>query len=303
MQTERLPNFILIGAQKSGTTSLYHALRKHPEIFLSTWKEPKYFMVEHDGTYAAGPPPARMVTDWSSYLNLFSESGHAQAVGEASVMYLSSYFPERTARQIRERLPNAKLIAILRHPVDRAYSAYTFFRSRGFESVSNFKDALSLEEERIKANTQPDLFYLRNGLYGEHLEKFLRFFPRDQIKVFLYEDWSQRPQEVLKEIFSFLAVDSNITICPLKRAVTTVPRNRIVAQILKTFNRRLAPHLPRMIRKAARLLVKINSKPPPPLDLRTRNQLIDYFEQDIRKLQSLIGRDLSHWLMRRQQNG
>lgn len=265
---------------------------------MSSWKEPKYFMVDSRGAYASGTPLAKMITDWDSYMELFAHAGSARAVGEASVMYLSSYFPERTAYQIKERLPHAKLIAVLRHPADRAYSAYTFFRSRNFESLESFNEALAAEEERVRINTQPDLFYRRNGLYGEHLEKFFAHFPKDQIKVFLYEEWSECPQKVLREIFSFLEVEINVTITPMKRAVTMIPKSRSTAKAIKALSQLLALLFPRLGRRTARYLFKLNSTRPPPLEPELRNQLIDYFEQDIQKLQKIISQDLSHWLIR-----
>lgn len=294
--SERLPNFIVMGAQKSGTTALYYALKQHPEIFLSDNKEPEYFLAYHQESPLNAHPLKARITEWQQYLKLFAFSDGKRAVGEASVMYLSGYFPEKTAIRIRQRLPHVRLIAILRHPAERAYSAYTYFRSRGVEQLPTFEAALAAEDQRISGDTLPDLCYRRNGLYGYNLSQFYQHISPDQILVCLYEDWLGNPQLVLQKIFRFLGLDESIAVFPKKHAVTSYRRSGVLSR-WSTHLRMLDEYIGSSMR--ARLqhrITQLNRVAPPPLDPATRDTLVEFYREDILTLQRLIKRDLSHWL-------
>ena len=149
------PSFLIVGAQKSGTTSLYHYLSQHPQVFMSSVKEPNFFAFEGQQVDYRGPAgqPASInlysVTDWDDYQRLFADAGAAVALGEASTLYMAV---PGTAERIRQRIPDVRIIAILRDPVDRAFSSYLHCRRTGREPYAEFETALQHERERIADN-------------------------------------------------------------------------------------------------------------------------------------------------------
>ncbi len=300
----RLPNFLIIGAQKCGTTALYAALRQHPEIYMSPNKEPFYFV------FNDAPPPYRLPTQeyaqtlcytWESYTALFQAVTNQRAIGEASALYLSSYQPEITAATIYARLPNIRLIALLRHPVDRAYSAFHYYRAKGYEACPTFASALLAEPMRMGADWCPDLRYYANGCYFANLKPYFDRFPRQQIRVYLYEEWNQRPQAVLRDIFAFLGVDATIDIEPKRKNVTMQPRWSWLHRFLDQPNQ-TRQMLETILRGRLRTRVygklrSYNRRLPPVLAPELRQTLTQRYSSDIEQLQTLIGRDLSHWMV------
>ncbi len=294
-----LPNFFIIGAQKCGTDALYDALRQHPEIYMSPEKEPSYFIM--DGGLPDYRIPSvgylrRLVPDREDYLRLFKGAGNRKAVGEASAIYLSSYFPERTAARIRDMLPDARLLALVRQPADRAYSSYHFYRARGLEPLGDFQSALSDEPRRIAEKECPDIRHRTNGCYYSNLKPYYDLFPSDRIKVFLQEDWASEPQVVLREIFRFLGVREDVQCVAKRLNVTTLYRNGMLRKYCVSPNRfqqRLKHFIPRGVDMR---LDAWNRIPPPPFCKNLRRELTEGFREEITCLQGLIGRDLSHWL-------
>jgi hypothetical protein len=299
----KIPNFLIIGAQKCGTTALYEALRRHPEIYLSPIKEPFYFVLND------APPPYRVPSEeyaqrlrhtWQEYIALFQGATDQRALGEASALYLSSYQPEVTAARIYERLPAVRLIALLRHPADRAWSAFQYYRMRGFEPCERFADALKAEATRNQSDWCPDLRYFANGCYYANLKPYCDRFPRQQLRVYLYEEWSQQPQTVLRDIFAFLGVPDDVMIEPRRANVTFGYRHDWLRRFLDEPNaarRMLEAVLQGRCR--ARVYSKLrayNRRRPPALDAGLRRALTERYRSDIEQLQSLIDRDLSHWL-------
>ena len=170
-----LPNFLLIGAAKSGTSSLYHYFRQHPQIYMSPNKEPSFFAYEGKAIQLTGPGDQdfhakRIVTDLIDYQALFGDRTNQPAIGEASILYL--YAPDAPAR-IHHYLPDVKLMAVLRNPVDRAFSSYAHLRRDGRESIADFRLALQEEEARIKANWEHQWHYAQLGFYYTQTETVL----------------------------------------------------------------------------------------------------------------------------------
>jgi hypothetical protein len=299
----KTPNFLVIGAQKCGTTALYDALRRHREIFMSSIKEPFYFVLN------GAPPPytapsaeyqARLRYTAESYAALFQAAGGARAVGEASALYLSSYQPERTAANIYAFNPQMRLIALIRHPADRAWSAFQYYRIREFEPLKRFPAALAAEATRRNGCDLPDLRYFANGCYYANLKPYFDRFPQQQIRIYLYEEWNQRPQTVLRDIFAFLGVEENALIEPQRMNVTPGYRHLWLRRVLDKPNaarQLLETILQGQLRsRVYRRLRAYNRRPPPTLDRGLRRALIDRYRSDIEQLQALINRDLSHWL-------
>ena len=198
-----LPNFIFIGPGSSGTTWLYHILIQHPDIFLKPSKSPEPHFFARESEYVRG-------LEYYSATYFLSWTGQ-HAVGEASV---STFYFERAAERLRKHLPNIRLMCILRHPVDRMFSEYWRSLDRGWEDLS-FEGALRKEEERL-ANP-PDGYhrdfepraYTARGFYHRYLQMWYQHFPKQQIKVILFDDLVRTPEAVAKSVFGFLGVDES----------------------------------------------------------------------------------------------
>lgn len=267
---------------------------------MSQPKEPRFFITDGGPSPYRTHPTASVIANWYEYLTIFDKATDQRARGEASIIYLSSYYPERTAARIRHRLPDVRLIAVLRQPAERAYSAFTYFRSRNLEMSPTFEAALAAEPARIQAEDWPDLRYRLNGCYHANLTPFYAQFPEQQIRVYLYEDWNERPAAVLKDIFRFLGVDDQVTIQPQRKTVTRYSRSQRMAQILtqwKMVQRWPVTMVPATWRhRGYNYLKRVNQVKPPPMSPHIRRSLTESYSDDILQLQTLLDRDLSHWL-------
>src|SRR4029078_4579789 len=188
-RTAHLPTFFIIGAGKAGTTSLYHYLKQHPDVYMSPVKEPLFFAFAGQRLNYAGPEGAkinaRAITSLDAYQALFRGGAGHTALGEASSAYL--YYPAAPER-ITRLLPQAKLIVILRCPADRAYSNYLHALRIRSEPIKNFVGALEAEPHRIAANWSHFYHYRAKGWYFRQLKSWVDLFPRDQFLFNLYED-------------------------------------------------------------------------------------------------------------------
>jgi hypothetical protein len=243
-----LPDFLVIGAQKAGTTALYAYLRWHPGITGPSWKEVRFF----DRHWWRGE-------GW--YRGQFPLRSAGRLVGEASPSYV---FHPRAPERARSLVPDAKLVALLRDPVDRAYSHYQHEVVLGREPLS-FEDALAAECERTRGEVErlvadPRAFsrawwdhtYVARGLYAEQLERWLEVFPREQLTVVTTDELGQRPAETYASILSFLGAAPH--------ALADYPR---------VFDRDYEPMRPE-----------------------TRAVLVERFAEPNRRLEALLGRGL-----------
>ncbi len=320
-----MPNFLVIGAPKSGTTSLHNYLSQHPDIYMSSAKEPHFFAFVGGIPDFRGPDdenlrgitgtPERLqnqkyknaTTDEQDYRRLFDGVRTEKAVGESSVGYM--YFPE-SADLIRDRLPGAKLIAILRNPVDRAYSKFQEMRKFGCEPLKTFEEALEAEDSRIERGWSPTWHYKRRGFYHDQLKRYCDRFASKQIKVLLYDKFAANPDGVLQEIFAFLGVDDTFLPDTTQRhMVTEGSVQKLRSHLLHNFMEGDNPLksavkgvIPSNVRKWMRTFVlKQNVKEEaweglPSMPPAIRAKLLDEYRQDILQLQSLIEIDLSPWL-------
>jgi len=291
----RLPNFVVIGAAKAGTTALYWYLAEHPEVFMSRVKETNYFAygVDEGGNLIWGNPDVHRfpVKSLAEYQALFDSAGAAVAVGEASTMYLEC--PQAAAR-IRAQLPDARIICGLRHPVDRAYSDYQMYlRNRGRR----------LDPERDLTSAapwaRPDSHWMRIGKYHPQLERYFETFPRERIQVFLFDDLRRDPLGVLRALYRFIGVDpafepdfdtphnvGGMPASPLLERVLTKSPLKVV----------LGPIIPRGAANWIRRLRTRTMRQAPPLPAELRRELAGHFHEDIARTSALIGRSLDHWL-------
>ena len=213
VSTMVMPNFLVIGPNKSGTTSLYHYLNQHPQIYMSAKKEPRFFALggeEVDVSQFDQESLERYkrlmhsaITNIEDYCALFDGVTNEKAIGEASPLYLYS---KRAPARIHHYIPRAKLIAILRNPVDRAFSHYLMNVRNGSESIGSFRQAI--EEEDISVdNDWGARTYIRRGFYYSQLMGYFELFDRGQLSIYLYDDWNTNNIEILQDIFRFLNVD------------------------------------------------------------------------------------------------
>jgi hypothetical protein len=295
-----MPNFIVIGAAKSGTTALHRYLKQHPQIFMSTPKELRFFPFEDLSPEFCGPgdkadmeTAVKTIEDYRAH---FAAGAYYPARGESSPLYL--YYP-RSAERIRHHVPDAKLIAILRQPADRAYSQFLMKRRDGLESLK-FRDALAAEEQRIADGYSHHWHYRRRGFYAAQLKPYFVSFKREQLRIYLYEDYDADPVGFMQDIFRFLNVDDTfVPDMSVRHNESKIPRSRAlqvflteprsVKKLVKTFvPSRWSRHIGDSLRRQN--LTK------PPLDPSLRQQLTEDYREDIKELQEMMGRDLSHWL-------
>ena len=301
--TGRMPNFLIIGAAKAGTTAVYAYLSQHPQVFMSEWKEPSFFALEGDPTPFAGPRDAvgerQRTRDLAGYQALFRGATDEIAVGEASTLYLSS--SERAAGRIRRALPAVKLIAILRNPVERAYSAYRYLVRDEREPLDSFEAALDAEDGRIRSNWEPIWAYRAGGCYYTQLKRYYDLFPREQIAVHLYEDFERQPESIIREMFGFLGVDPTFEPdMSIRYNVSGDVRSRIVHSIFAAPSAAkdvLRPLLPRAVRQRLRgAIMERNTRPTlAVMAPETRQALTAFYREDTERLAELLGRDLAEW--------
>lgn len=298
-----MPNFLLIGAQKAGTTALNYYLKEHPQIYMSPIKEPGFFDFEGQKPNFAGPGDRELYdhvsTDIESYRQLFQGVSDEIAIGEATTWYLySSKAPER----IKQYIPDAKLIVILRNPVDRAYSAFMHAIRDSRESITDFARALEEEETRISQNWEYIWHYKQMGFYSVQLKRYFDLFDRNQIKVFLYEDLKDNPDALVQDICQFLNVDETLISGSLpRRNVSGLPKNKFLDFFLEKQNAQWIKKpfklfLSSKIRENIVVTLKNKNRTKPSISPAVKIQLTKVYREDILRLQELIEQDLSSWL-------
>jgi hypothetical protein len=299
-----LPNFILIGAAKSGTSSLYYYLKQHPQVYMPAsrdQKEPDFFTLEGKSREQLGPfgkfTMHNAITDLASYEALFEGVQDELAIGEASTSYLYS---EKAAHRIHHYIPDAKIIAILRDPAERAFSHFLFSLSNGREPNHNFAQTLKEEDRRVAEGWSFQWHHKRRGFYFKQLQPYYQLFGSEQIRVYLYEDLINQPIGLTKKIFEFLKVDDTFSPDTTKKHnPTAVPKNQTLNTLLNRPNLlkdTIKHFIPKSFRQIISEPLKKQNLGKPELSKEVRKQLIAEYREDILKLQELIDRDLSNWL-------
>jgi hypothetical protein len=296
------PDFFIAGAPKCGTTALYEYLSFHPNIFLATIKEPHYFAKDL-GTYPRIKTP-------EEYAAIFAErSAQHLRVGEASVYYLRSSV---AIPGIREFNPEARIIAMFRNPVDMVHSLHAQLLYVSEETVEDFEEAWHLQERRARGIDLPPRIrspllvqYREVGQFGTQVQRLLDAFPREQVKLILFDDLAESPQRIYDEVIEFLGVAHD--------ARTEFPRinenKRARLAWLKQFSRKPPPMLRDAIRSlkqavgAERIgavkkkMVAFNTvrERRAPLSPAFRAELVETFREEVAILSQVLDRDLSHW--------
>jgi hypothetical protein len=264
----RLPNFLIVGAMKAGTTSLAAWLNDHPDVFIARGKELHYFDTFH---------PRGL--DW--YKAHFAEATREKAVGEATPGYMLE--PSTIAR-MAATVPDARLIALLRHPVDRAWSQYCHMREIGRWNAS-LEELMTFECESPEAAGY--LRLLNRGRYLEQIEHLLEHFPRERLAVYLFDDLRDRPKALFSEVCHFLdiadAIPANVGQTYNPRATV---RSRAAARVIRQLPVKLRNRMKRFNWKAA---------PNPVMPPSDRARLVAYYEPYNEALAAWLGRDLPAW--------
>ncbi len=289
----RLPDFLVIGAYKSGTSSLHHHLRSHPDIYIPEAKEPSFWAFS-DGANPERPARAQAVVNQQQYLEMFAPAGSKQLLGEVSPEYMTA---PGTCERIKNGLPDVRLIAILRNPVERAYSDYLMYRRLGLESETQFSAALADQERRARASL-PHGSYLSTGCYAAQIQPYVEQFGQ-RLLVLRFDSLKSEAPQLIARIHNFLGVE------PLESEasaevhnVSGIPSNRAVALAYRA-RHKLRPILRGVVpdglnKSVGKLLQRGLEKPPlPPED---RAWLQDFYRSDVADLSALTGIDFSDWL-------
>jgi len=302
-----LPNFLIIGAAKAGTNALYHYLRQHPQIYMSPWKEPKFFAFETEadlGFRAANgrdaPVNASVILDQTAYEELFDDARDGElARGEASTHYL---YVEKSPGRIKTLIPDARLIAVLRNPVDRAFSSYQHLVRDELEPL-DFGAALDAEPQRIAEHYAYLYRYTDMGFYSQQLERYEKTFPENQLCVLLYDDLRSDPEGTCRRIFSFLGVDEDfVPDMSGEYNRSGVPKNRFMHRLLNPsapMKRRLWNVTPRFARERlldAQTKIVNRNLQRQTMPEHERDRLRGVFREEVGRLEARLDRDLSHWL-------
>jgi hypothetical protein len=298
---KNMPTFLVIGAARSGTTALYTYLRQHPEIFMTANKEPNFFAFENEVLECAGPGADYInnsTTNLHDYQQMFEGISGQIAAGEASPLYL---FSRDAPRRIAQHLPDVKLVAILRNPVEQAYSHYLYSRRQMLEPLEDFVAALEAEEERKALHWQPLFQYSKFPEYGRQLQRYFSCFSEHQIRIHTYEDFVEQPLSVLSDIFSFIGADQkfepNLDYRPNAGGI---PKNRLLQNVV------MKPHLatrlvgnliPAEVKRYIRDAISDRNLEKPRIPVAAKEILLARLRDDILRLQELLNRDFSSWLL------
>lgn len=300
------PDFLIVGAPKAGTTALHAALAQHPEVFMTTPKEPKYWLCDDaPPPHWRGPGDRHSQQEWiwrrSDYERLFEPAEPEQVRGESTPFYL---WHAGAHRRIGEALPHVRLVAVVRDPVDRAYSNWMHLWCDGLEPVGDFTAALALEEERVRAGYAPFWRYRDLGRYGAQLTHLLRHVDRERLLVLRYRELVDDPAGTLDRVCGFLGItEGKLTEIPrdnARRYVAPGWRPRVLGPVVRAgaWAGQFAP--PQVWRRVSPGLTRHLSGPGPVhrphLTPEQRAALIPLFADDIALLGEVTGDDYGDWL-------
>lgn len=284
-------DFFIVGAPKSGTTSLYHYLSKHPQVEMSSQKEPDYFSdkaIHEQGMYYA----KNRVDTLDKYESLFVQK-ESVVYGEASVSYL---FYENVAEDIKKYNPNAKIIIMLRDPIERAFSHYLMDYRLGLISDS-FENVLA----KISKHKNAHLFYqqyIEVSKYAKQIQRYLDFFKKENILFIDYEDFKKNVSKTVDQVYNFLNISSEfVADINTKHNTFIMPKNKIIRLIYSfVFLRKILIFLfpVYLVKNISVLLFKSDKKPE--LLKETRSLLSIIFNDDIKKMEEVLAKNYSKWI-------
>ena len=312
-----IPNFFIAGAAKCGTTSLYHYLKQHPQVYMSPIKEPNHFSTDIQpgdfsaeykryeksknldvASYVRGDMKQEQwgayVHDPEDYRLLFRHAENKSAIGEISNSYLYSHV---AAREIFNNLPEARIVIILRQPAERAFSHY-MANLRDGRTTLPFRKEIEFDDAKPIHGWGISHLYFELGLYYDQVKRYLDIFPRDQVKILLFDDLKNNRQQLLVELFSFLHIDHHNGINTTEAYnEARVPRSAgLIKLITQTgLKRKIFRLLPANSRDGLKSLFFKAEKPLfRPED---REWMTNRYREDILRLEELLHTNLQHWLV------
>jgi hypothetical protein len=306
-----LPDFLIAGVPKAGTTALHAALSRHPGLYLSPIKEPKFFLTDGPPPTKGGPGDAltyrEHVWERDRYEALFDAAPPGAPRGEATPLYL--YDPD-AMRRIHRLIPDVKLIVVIRDPVERAHSNWTHLWSAGLEPVGDFVLACAEEERRIAAGWASFWHYTGIGRYGAQLDHAFSLFAREQVHVLRYRRLIDDPAGTLNGICGFLGVEGGVLSEIPRENVTAHPEQTVAHRAVSLGMRASAAvgrRLPGSAATAAthRLerFLQRGRRERQPLSWEQREAILPKFTADIKLLETVLGEDFSDWLAPRDRSG
>lgn len=302
----RKPNLFIVGHPKSGTTALHHFLEQHPDVYMSTPKEPKYFCKDlhqesdifHKSKKLTTIFPFRQEKD---YLKLFSNVKKEKLIGESSAIYLFSIV---AAKEIHSFNPDAKIIIMLRNPVDFIYSFHSEHILRNTENVKDFKAAIFLEKQRRQGKNLPSrvthpsiLYYSEWTKYSEQVGRYFDLFDRSNIKVIIFEDFKKNNKAVYENVLRFLGLNSsfvpnfkmiNVSKKPRNNALNILFHNYFLITTLRTI---FPPNFWFLLRQTGeKILFKKEQRLS--MDSCLREMLMEKYKPEVFKIGKLLNTDL-----------
>ena len=294
----RIPELFIVGAPRCGTTYMFESLGRHPDVFVPPNKEPNHFCTDLDsGSFLDS---VSFMRDRDEYRRLFANAAAGQLAGEASTWYLYS---RDAARNIATVRPDARIVIMLRDPVEMMYSLHGRRRFGGTEELS-FTEALAAEEDRRHGRRLPrrprnvkGLLYRDVARYAEQVERYVEQFGWQQVHVIVFDDFRADPQAAFRGLLEFLGLSPIPLAEPSVVNASTRRRSELLQRAILTpwvirLARRLVP--PAMRPRVGPLMDRINAAPErrAPLDPALRRSLVDEMRTDVRRLGALLGRDL-----------
>ena len=295
-----LPNFLIIGAAKSGTTALYHYLKQHPDVFLTPIKETNFFALDGMNIDFKGPGDSEgvhrnSITNITEYSYQFSKYKNEKAIGEVCPSYLYS---ENAPKNIKKYIPDVKIIAILREPVDRAFSAWLHL-TRDKREYCSFDKALNNESRRIQENWAEIWHYKEQGMYYKQLRRYYDVFTKENIKVFFYNDFKNNPKKIYSEICDFIGVNNAFNVdMDQNHNRGGLSRNRLLYNLMmqNNFLKTIFNFFIRgSFRKRIKLFLDKRNLTSLRLDPNEKMKYKSFFEDDIRELEKLLKLRINNW--------
>lgn len=289
-ELNKAPNFIVAGAIKAGTSTLYHCLSQHPKVFMPHRKELRYFAYDVRNDWCISNSRAFPIKSFDKYLDEFAGVESHIAIGEASPNYMASAF---AADAIYSKLPSIKLIFSLRNPIDCVYSAYQMDVREGRE-LRPLELALATTERRVERYK-----------YAYHLKHWYELFDKEQILVISFEDLIGDTDATMQKVFAFLDVDTsfrpnmqNVATnkggLPSGKLATQLHRATIVMRRVEAL-RKLKLYLPNFMYSAFRTMRDSSLEKVPPMPDKLRHNLCDYYRSDVQSLVTLTNLDVEKW--------
>lgn len=284
-----LPNFFIVGAAKSGTTSLYNYLRQHPDVYVSPMKEPHWF----SRVKPHAKRKAYAVTSEDEYLDLFRDWQGERAIGEASPSYL---WDSRAPYRIKERIPNAKIIVLLREPISRAHSHYLMDVRTGGQNKP-FYEALVQDYGSQRKGWYISHLYVELGLYCEQVSRYLDEFGPENVLILFFEDFAADTASALRSVTCFLGVDDDMVnhiSYQERHNYNVMPRNRFSRLILNSHGARIVGR--RFLPESLRILLRDNMLSrggwKPSIESEAREFLQSIYAPENSRLEKLLGHEL-----------